>query len=225
MAHTDPHASADARSASLRRARWPLTGLAAGITGAIATLVADLHVSDSADTATVLQVNRPAAHLGVVTGYLTVALLLVLAAQWRHRVEARVPASTAARTVSAGLIAAAGALMLGYGWKGALAIYLPGGSDSTLFDQSGLYVYYVLNDFGSFIGWTGVAVSAGAITWMALRERTIQRWIGLLSLLPVLAVTMTVLLTGLPGFAGLICPAWMIITFLGLTFGNSTITR
>lgn len=88
-----------------------------------------------------------------------------------------------------------------------------------------MYVYYVLNDFGSFIGWLGVTTAAGAIAWMALRERTISRWIGVLSLLPVLEVTGFVALGGLPGAPGLSTPAWLAIAFAGLAFGRSTISR
>jgi hypothetical protein len=137
-----------------------------------------------------------------------------------------VPASTAARVVSGGLTAAAGALALGYGWKGALAVYLPGGMDASRgFDQEGLYVLYVLNDFGSFIGWLGVTIAAGAVAWMALRERTVSRWIGFVSLVPVLAVVTFTGLTGLPGFPGVVSSAWLVVAGLGLAFGRSTIAR
>jgi hypothetical protein len=40
-------------------------------------------------------------------------------------------------------------LSLGYGWRGALAIYLPDGNEPNTFDETGLYVYYMLNDFGA----------------------------------------------------------------------------
>ncbi len=111
------------------------------------------------------QINQRAAHMSLVAGYLTVVLLLVLAASWRHIVEPQVPGSTAAGVVSHGLTAAAGALMLGYGWKGASAIYHANGMDAGTFDQTGLYVNYILNDVGSCIGWLGVTVAAGAIAW------------------------------------------------------------
>ena len=38
-----------------------------------------------------------------------------------------------------------------------------------------------------FIGWLGVVISAAAMVWMSLRERTVARWLGIVSLLPVLA--------------------------------------
>jgi hypothetical protein len=60
---------------------------------------------------------------------------------------------------------------------------------------------------------------------MSLRERTISRWIGLISILPVLGVTAFIGLTGLPGFQGLVGPLWLIAICLGLAIGRSTIVR
>jgi hypothetical protein len=73
--------------------------------------------------------------------------------------------------------------------------------------------------------WLGVVVAAGAIAWMALRERIISRWIGVVSLLPVLQTVAFVALTGLPGAPGLLAGTWMVVAFTGLTFGRSTISR
>lgn len=218
--------------ARVHRSRWPMYGVAAGVLGLIATLITDPRAGDPTpdvsridEPGLIDSINQPLAHLGVFTGYLTVAVLLVLAAVWRRRVEPRVPESTAARLVPLGLVAAAGALTLGYGWKGALAIYLPGGMNNGAYDLTGLYVYYLLNDFGGYIGWLGVVVCAGAVAWMALRERTVSRWIGVVSLLPVLATALYVGITGLPGAPALTAPLWMIIAFAGLAFGRSAISR
>lgn len=206
------------------RHRWPWIGVGAGITGLIGTLLTDIHVDPPGNAATtaeiVQEVNQRTAHLSLVAGYLTVALLLVLAASWRRVVEPRVPGSTAAGVVTLGLTAAAGALMLGYGWKGATAIYHKDGMDAGEFDQTGLYVYYILNDFGSYIGWLGVTVAAGAIAWMGTRERTLPLWIGAVSCLPVLAVVGFAVVTGLPGFPGVVTPIWMVIAFAGLAFSH-----
>ncbi|MFI1567150.1 hypothetical protein ACH4ZX_29580 [Streptomyces sp. NPDC020490] len=214
MAATD--AASAVRTASApdvpsRRARWPLFGVAAGLLGTVATLVTDVHPEERPGgfTSTVISdVSRTKAHAGIVAGFLVVALLLVLAGAWRRRVEPQVPGSTAAHVVS-----------------GALAVYLPGGMDAGAFDRAGLYVLFMLNDFGSFIGWLGVVVAAGAIAWMALRERTVSRWIGAVSVLPVLVVTGFVSATGLPGFQGIVGPLWLVVAFLGLSFGRSPIVR
>ena len=38
---------------------------------------------------------------------------------------------------------------------------MPGGLEEGVYDTEGLYVYYLLNDFGAFIGWLGVIVRGG----------------------------------------------------------------
>jgi hypothetical protein len=124
--------------------------------------------------------------------------------------------------VPLGLTAAAGALSLGYGWKGALGLY-NGGSEDGSFDRQGLYVLFMLNDFDSFIGYLGVSVAAGAIGWMALRERLVSRWIGAFSVLTLLPVIGTGAAFGLPGFPGVVSGLWLIVVFAGLAFGRSTI--
>lgn len=201
------------------RAIWPWVGVLTGVGGLVATLFGDVHVEpdEGPTTAAVLsEVSQGAAHLSVVAGYITVALLLITAAAWRGSIERRLGESAAARVVTQGLTAAAGALALGYGWKGALAIYLPDGNEPNTFDDAGLYVYYMLNDFGSFIGWLPVVVAAGAVAWMGLKERTLPIWIGAFSVLPVLGVVLATGITGLPGFPALMAIPWMIVAFAGL---------
>ena len=218
------------RLESSKRSRWPLIGTAAGITGFVATLITDIHVdigTGQASADVIGEMSRSKAHASLVVGYLTVVLLVVLAATWRRHVEARVASSTAARVVSNGLLLSAAVLTLGYGWKGAMAVYLPGGLNGKTggFDREGLYIMYVMNDFASYIGWLGVTIALGAIAWMAFGDRTVSRWIGVVCLVPVLAVTGFAVATGLPGFPGVVSPPFMAIAFAGLAFGKSTITR
>ncbi|GHF51286.1 hypothetical protein [Streptomyces griseosporeus] len=212
-----------------RKAKWPLYGAGAGALGGVATLLTDVRAGTveqtSVDASVLDDVSRPLAHLGLVTGFLTVSLLLVLAAAWRRQVEPRVPSSTAAHVVSGALTASAAGLTYGYGWKGALAIYLPDGFNERSFGDDGMFVYFILNDFGGYIGWLGVMVAAGAVAWMALRERTVSRWIGWFSVVPVLAVVLFAGITGLPGFQGVVGPVWMLVTFLALAWGRSAIVR
>lgn len=212
------------------RGRWPLVGVAAGLGSIAATLALDIHPtqlsSDEPYTeAVVREISSGKAHASVVVGYLTVALLLVLAAAWRRHVEPRALASTAARVVPLGLTAAAGALALGYGWRGALGLYGHGGSEEGAFDDAGLYALFVINDFGAYIGYLGVTIAAGAVVWMSLRERLVSRWIGVFSIVPILPVVITVAAFGLPGFPGVASGLWLVVAFAGLTFGRSPINR
>jgi hypothetical protein len=227
MTQTQPHLADAAPDARTRRPRWPLLASAAGLLGFVATMPLDGRTSANASLSHQLFVDLdPLVYrAGMVVGYAAVVVLLVLAATWRRRVEPRLPGSTAAFLVPLGLAASAAALALGYGWKGALGLYMPGAAEHGAFDDQGLYVYYVLNDFGAWIGWLGVVVAAGAVAWMGLRERTVSRWIGVVSLLPVLQTTLMVVGLGVPGVPALLGPLWLVVAGLGLAFGRSTITR
>jgi hypothetical protein len=213
-----------------RRPRWPLYGAAAGLLGFVATMPLDGRSGDAAEGVEIthqlfVDLNPYVYRASMITGYIAVVLLLVMAASWRRRVEPRVPGSTAAHLVPFGLVASAAGLTYGFGWKGALGNYMPGGLEDTFYDDQGLYVYYLLNDFGSFIGWLGVVAAAGAVAWMSLRERTVSRWIGIVSLLPVLQTTIMVAI-GVPGVPGLLAGPWLVVICLGLAFGKkNAITR
>lgn len=215
----------------VRRTYWPLVGAAAGLLGGISTVVLDVRVGmpgKQDDMMTIERVNDidvMVSRAGFLGGFVTVALLLVTAAAWRRRVEPRVPGSTAAGVVSMAFVSAAGGLTLGYGWKGALAIYGEDGPESDAFDTQGRYTYFMLNDFGAYIPWFAVLVAAGAVCWMALRERTVDRWIGWVGVVLVVLPVIGFIVMSVPGLAALTMPLWMIITFVGLTFGKSTITR
>ncbi|MFC6286453.1 hypothetical protein ACFP3Q_18510 [Nocardioides sp. GCM10027113] len=224
----DRTAGAGGTAATTRRSRWPLYGAAAGLLGFTATMPLDGRPGGtdiSLSHQLFVDLDPMVYRASMVAGYLAVVLLVVMAASWRRRVEPRVPGSTAAHVVPFGLVASAAGLTYGYGWKGALGNYMPGGGEYGYYDDQGLYVYYLLNDFGSFIGWLGVVIAAGAIAWMALRERTVSRWIGLWSLLPVVQTTLMVVGLGVPGVPGLLAGIWLVVTGLGLAFGRSTIAR
>jgi hypothetical protein len=215
-------------STAPRRQRWPLLATAAGLTGFVATMVLDGRtVGDegaSLDHQLFVDLDPLVLRLSMVVGYVTVVLLLVLAATWRRRVEPLLPDSTAAHLVPLALVSSAAGLSYGYGWKGALGNYLPDSFEPTAFDDTGLYVYYVLNDFGAWIGWLGVVVAAGAVAWMGLRDGAVARWLGIFALLPVLQTTAMVAGLGVPGVPALLAPTWLVVTGLGLHAGGSRIT-
>lgn len=226
--HTITHS---AEETTERRSRWPLFGAAAGLLGFVATLPLDGRKFNDGESVKFthdlfVDLNPAVYRASMIVGYISVVLLLVTAANWRRRVERRVPGSTAAHLVPLGLVASAAGLAYGYGWKGALGNYIPGGMEDDLFDEQGLSVYYMLNDFGAYIGWLGVVVAAGAVAYMAFRERTVSRWIGVVSLLPVVQTTVMVIGLGVPGVPGMLAGLWLFVAGLGLTFSKkSAITR
>jgi hypothetical protein len=213
--------TADEATASHRWAWW---GVAAGVLGIIGTIVTLVNADDPTPDG-MSSLDPAMYHVGGAAGYLVVAALLVTAAAWRARVARLMPASIAARVVADGLTASAGALALGYGWKLAMGLYLDGGANAGQFDKNGLFVYYMLNDFGPFIGWLGVVVAAGAMVVLGVRMRAVPRWIGFVSVIPVLAVLAIGLGAGVAGFPGIVGPLWMIVTFGALALRRTTSGR
>lgn len=224
-------------SAAVKRGRrfaaWPLWGAAAGASGFVGTIVFD--VRPAAETAAwqagsdytvtpadMLGLDVLLGRLGWMAGLVSVAALLVFAGVWWRHVESRFP-SAAARVVSAGMIATAGAALLGYGWKGALANYL--GEEAGVYDERGLFVYYMLTDFGAYLPWFGMLVASLAVVWMAFAERIVSRVLGVVSGVFGLGLLTMMLLMGVPGIPGTLIPAWLAVFGIWLAVGRSRITQ
>ena len=95
-----------------------------------------------------------------------------------------------------------------------------GGVDAHQLGSQAQFTYYVLNDFGPFIGWLGVVVAAGAVAYLSLREKALATWLGIISLLPVAAVVLMSLGLTVAGFPGIVGPIWMVVAFAGLALGE-----
>ena len=98
-----------------RRSRWPLYGAAAGVFGFAATMILDGRTSGSdveLGHQLFTDLDPVVYRLSMLTGYVAVVLLLVLAASWRRHVEPRLPRSKR-RSLQAAVIgeAVAGALV------------------------------------------------------------------------------------------------------------------
>ena len=203
-----------------RRNPWALWGAAAGVFGAVATVVpsrVNLQKSNAYTTASVVaKLHRWPYQLSVVTGFAAVACLLVAAAGWRRWAEHRAPGSLAASVVAKAFGASAGAMMIAYGFAGALAVYLHGGIDAKMFSAQGLFSLYMLLDFGPYIAWWGVAVAAAALVYAAFREGLVPRWVGVASAAFVLIALLPLIATGLPGMPGVIGPFWLAAVSVGL---------
>lgn len=223
--YTDAATDSTPASRISRRPRqsWPLWGTAAGLLGMAGTMFTQPMITE-ADRATGLAVmdllGRGAYHAGALTGFLAVACLLAYAAGWQRLASRVAPASIAARTVALGLAASAGALIVAYGTKGQLAVYLEGGINQNDYGSEALYTYFLIDDLAAFFGWWGATVAAAAMVWLAFRENVVPRWIGALSLLAAIAPLGMLSVTGLTGFAGVVSGPWLILTGLGLAFAR-----
>jgi len=204
-----------------RTNRWALWGIAAGVLGIVANMVTDplatLTGAQKLQGLTALShVSRLEFQIGAVTGFLAVACVLAFTAGWRQWSERQGPPVSAARLVALALTASAGAMIIGYGVKGPLAIYLPGGTDANTYPAQGLYSLLMLNDSAPYFAWWGVIVAAAGVAWLAFRERLVVRWVGVVSVLAVLATFGWLAATGLTDFGGVAGPAWLVLASIGL---------
>lgn len=205
-----------------RSNRWALWGVAAGVLGFLGHLGADPQGSLTPEqrrtgAAALDLVSRTSYHVGAVTGFLAVGCLLVFSVGWRRWSERHAPEVLAGRLVPAALTASAAAMIIGYGFKGSLAVYLPGGLDAGDYPPEGLYPLFMVNDLAPFFAWWGVAVAAVGVAWLAFGgERLVVRWVGAVSVLAALAALAFLVATGLTGFAGVVGPAWLTLTSIGM---------
>jgi hypothetical protein len=209
---------------------WPLWATLAGVLGLTASVVTDTR-ADAYGTGVktvgaqhMADLDPSMFRVGGVIGYLTVIVLVVLAAVWHRRVVQRFRGSTGALVVVFGLLVSAATLSLAYGWKGALGTYLHGAAEEGTYDDTGLFVYYVMNDFSPYVGWVGVMIALFGLLYMSFREGLVSRALGgvlvIFSVLPLLAVVVT----GVPGLP-IASVLGLVVAGLWLAVGRSTITQ
>lgn len=239
MSSITSHSAAADQAVPARPSRdrlWPLWGVLAGVAGFVATVLLDVRPASENAAADrgeriavgpdlVDELDRIANYAGFLVGFVAVAAMIVLHAAWRARVDARFPASIASRVVSGGLLASAAGLALGFGWKGALANYGYDGPEFGMFSDEGLFVYYMLTDFGPYIPWFGTLLAAAAYGWLAWRERLVSRILGTVSLAYAALIAGGMLVTGVPGLAGPLGGIWLAGTSLWLAVGRSRVTE
>jgi len=209
---------------------WPVAAIVAGATGFGATILTDVRLAqarvpaEGGYTQVVDQMEEMTGgilRLGFVLGIISVTALTVFAAWWSRRIEDVAPRAIAGRIATLGFTITIAGLALTYSWKGALANYL--GPERGTYKEDGLFVYYIIADFGPFIPWLGVAIAAAAIAWIAFENRVISRGLGAFSAVIAVLVCGAVLVSGVPGLPGIPMPVWLAIAGIWLTGGRSKI--
>lgn len=212
--------TSDTRTVTRHQSRLlPWSGVAAGITGAVATMMSSAAVDTSA------REDDPAgavidAFEGLATtlkasaalGFLAIALLVVFVADLRRRLAAQERAGSIAPAV-----AWAGGLLTG----GALAVSFAFAAMSSLLVDEGyrdttLEVFSVITDNLAFAAWTPLGLTMAAIAVGALRNGSAPRWLGLVSAL-IVVVFVAALAVGLPFASWALGCVWLIVTGFACT--------
>jgi hypothetical protein len=203
--------------------RWPIWAIPAGVLGVVAQMFSAPAITEAdrqAGVSVIGLLDSTNYHIGVVAGLIAVFCLLVFAAGWQRWSANVAPLSLAGGLVTLALVASAGAMIIGYGVKGMLAIYLPGGLNETSYPAEGLYTLFMIDDLVPFIAWNGVAMASIGMAWLAFGERRLPVWMGIVSVVLLLFPLGMLLVFGLPGPAGITFPLWMIVIGAGLAYSQ-----
>jgi len=200
---------------------WALWAVPAGVLGVVTNVGLDDQTSDLEklqpwDAATIGELNRTLYAAGVITGFAAIACLVLFIAGWKRWSSERRTTGLASGAVSVALTVSAAAMLVGYGLKGALAEYLPGGSNDDNFSPDALLVLFTLNDTAGWYAWWGVVIAAGCCAWLGLRDRILPTWVAAIGVLALLLPTIAMVFTGAVAIAGLVGPLWLIVLGLAL---------
>ena len=206
---------------------WALTGAGAGlasIVGIAASMQIDAVYAPDANG----DPDRIVARLGELVPQIlvfhtatmiSVVLLLVFAAGLRRRLADQLPSRSLLPDVAAGglgLVAVAG--LLG---SGLTTEFVFGVSDPSkgLVPESAVF-------FNHWVGtipwlWVGAGVAGVAVAVSALRHGAVSRWLGWVGIV-LGGLTLVLGVSPLQYLAGMVGPAWLLVTALGLALGDRT---
>lgn len=197
--------------------RWPWVGIAAGVAAAAAPMLHHGFIDDPAvyeagpEAVYAALGGQLVTQLGAASGYLATVLLvpfgLGLVRMLRHRLPGRDEAVAAV-----GVLLAVGVATLvgGFGMKSVLASGLPGHMDNTFYTQVDVAVISTIAGQLQYAMFLPVVAAAGTFGVLVLRERAMQRWVGLFSVVAATAVAGVTVVLNLPYSAGLVTPLWLV---------------
>ena len=208
-----------ARRANPRR--WPLFGVAAGITALASSLLVqspDVAGEGPLQGVEVLgSLDRGVHHLSFLLGLVSLGCLLVTSTGWKRWADQRAGDDLAARTIPTALAATAAVNTIGVSLAGSLGSHLPGGVDEGALAPEGQLAVLHHLDVGLLLGWWGTVVAALCVTSLALRRSPLlPRWMAVVSVGLVLPPVVLATAASLPGVPGYTMPVWLVVTSVGM---------
>jgi|SRR6478735_2711523 len=208
---------------------WPLWATAAGVLGLVSLLSQTRVDADGAahggpaTADAVAELGNASFRVAGILGYLAAFCLLVLAAMWHQRVARHFPSSAAAHLVTYSVVSASALATLAFGWRAALGDYLPGGAEAGSYDDHGLFVYYVLNDFSPYLAFVPLLGTCFGLAWMAFGDRLVSLTLGAAAGAFATVMFIGVALTGVSSLPTLVLAA-LVVVGIWLAVGRSPIT-
>lgn len=195
-----------------RRRRIGWAGPAAGVVGALATMMSSTAVArgdrrsdPAAAVGEAFDGLAPVLKASSALGLVGVALVVVFVAELRARLDAAEPEGS---TVPG--LAWAGGVMAGAALSVAFIVTAVAG---TLVDEgyrdTTLEVFGALADNLAFAAWAPLGLTMAAVAVGGLRRNAVPRWLGIVSA-GTTAVLVAALLSGLPFAAWVLACAWLV---------------
>lgn len=211
---------APAKSRSLAGA-WPIAALVAGPASFampfVFEVVLDHSTSDKGPLAVYQAIadKGTQAHIGMDLAFVAAVGLGLFAAGFTRFVDARTPRGSSLGSLVRHAFSATLALaVLVAVLKAALRGGLPDHGDSEMYARESVGVFYTFIDQIQYTSLWPLVLAQFAVAALAFRYRALPRWYGALSGLLVIATLAMALALGLPYFAGLVGPWWLVASAL-----------
>lgn len=204
--------------APLSRPRLALTGLVLApwtfASTAIAAVMLDPDVKAAGPdaVAAALADDRMLFQLGAMAGLAATLLLLVWGAGLTRLFEQRAGRDhLAVRVTQLAVAAAVGAMVIAFSFKAMFAGGLPGAIDASMYTTTDVSVLHIIHDQLQWVGLLSMVGAMFAAAHLGLRDRSLPRWLGIVSLVLGAFVTGMTVVLALPYSAGLAVPVWIVV--------------
>jgi hypothetical protein len=212
------HRSADEPASGELGGRWPWAGLVAATTlfafPAVGSEFYQEEVTDGGVGAVYDTVagNGTLQHVAMVLAFTGAVALGLFGAGFVRFLAARTPrASSAGQLARIGMSAAIGLSIAVAVLKAIYRGGLPDHGDHTMYTKDAVAVLDVVVGQFQYTGLWPLTLVMAAVAALALVHRTLPRWFGIVSAVVLVATLGMALGLGLPYFAGLVGPVWLVV--------------
>jgi hypothetical protein len=208
-----------AHDSELRRlgGRWPFAAFVAG-PGLIAFWAVggkffDSDVTDQGNGAVYEAIKDlgTGTHISLSLGFIGVIAFALFAQGLIRFFDSRTPAGSGAGSLARlGLTAAVGLAVLTASFKAIYRGGLPDHGDSSMYTHDSVATLHIINDQLQYTGLWPLTFAMLAVAALWFQHKTLPRWYGVLSGLMAVATILMAVVAGLPYFAGIVGPLWII---------------
>jgi hypothetical protein len=199
------------------RGRWPFAAFVAGVgligLWAVGGKFFESDVTDQGNAAVYDGIKDigTGVHVSLSMAFVGLIAFAVFAQGFVRFLDSRTPAGSGAGSLARlGITAALATTTLVVAFKAVYRGGLPDHGDSSMYTEDSVATLHIINDQLQYTGLWPLTFAMLAVVVLWFRHRTLPRWYGVLSGLMAVATILMAVIVGLPYFAGLVGPLWII---------------